>query len=250
MFEPTKLSFARIRLCERTMSSNAFFLIVQDALLQQRAFSVVRMADGEWLLWQQSMKGDGKESPEGRSPRWLKNLGCEGISKEEILGRLASAARACTYFSPSISGVVNPEYDIYKLFQSREVYVDNFFVNQWQEWMIRQLYQLAGKVLIIHRNPEVADALQVRAWELLKVEVTWLKHESWRDSLEVLAQTMESDARLVIASVGPAGKCILPRIANGKYPKTVLDIGNTMDRFILYDTWKESEEKKLQEAAV
>lgn len=242
MFEPTKLSSAQIRLCEKTISPNAFFLLVQDALLRHNPLSVVRMADGEWLLWRQSGEGDENEQPAGRSERWKKNLGCEGITKKELLRRLRSAAEACTYFSPSISGIVNPDYDIYRLFRPRGCYVDNFFVNQWDEWMIRQLYELAGHVLLIHRSAEVADALQIRARELLKVKVTFLRHNDWQDSLAVIAGAEELDAKLVIASVGPAGKFILPRIANSsRGPKVVLDIGNTMDRFTLLKTQQEQE---------
>lgn len=255
MFEPTTLTPQQIRLCEHTISSNAFFLIVQDAILRRRALSVVRMADGEFLLFKQSVVGSPDEEVAGRSPGWLKNLGCAGITKGEIQRRLASAAHACDYFSPSISGVCNPDYDIYRLFRPRTEYVDNFFCNQWEEWMIAQLYSLAERVLLVHRKPEVADALQIRAREVLGVRVEWLRHNDWHDSAGVVEKAAESDAVLVVASVGPAGKFALPLIAKtGKTPKIVLDIGNSIDRFLLAgvspQTWKQvqSQTQPRQEA--
>jgi hypothetical protein len=233
MFAPTKLTSQQVKICERTISSNAFFLIVQSALMERKGLSVVRMADGEWLLYKQAIAGEPQGMVDGRSAGWLKNLGCAGITNREIERRLVSAASGCDYFSPSISGITDPEYDLYRLFRPRNVYVDNFFCNQWDEWMVAQLYKLAGRVILIHRKAEVADALQIRAKEKLGVAVSWIRHDNWNDSVEVVHGAAAMTHPLVIASVGPAGKFILPRIATGSNPKVVLDIGNTIDRFTL-----------------
>ena len=49
MFEPKALTENQINLCEQTMSSNTFYMLVGNALVNSKPLSVVRMGDGERL---------------------------------------------------------------------------------------------------------------------------------------------------------------------------------------------------------
>jgi hypothetical protein len=249
MFEPTKLTRAQISLAERTISSNALFLIAQDRLLRRLPFSLVRMADGELRLWNEAVTGPDPdlEKTKVSNRDWRVRLGVEGISQAELLQRLNWAATEADYLAPSISGLVNPDFDLYDCFPARERYADIFCFNQWTEEMITQLYKEAKHVILVHRNPDTADAFISRAKEFFNVKVTWIKQESWRQTEGLIQKVKELDAPLVIASVGPAGKYTIPRMSReGEWPKVVLDIGNSVDTYILWETW--SKARKLQEA--
>lgn len=249
MFEPTVLTPSALRIAENTISANAFFLIAQSYLMQRRSLSVVRMGDGELSLWKEAAAALGKGA-DGLGPvefgaeKWRRNLGIEGISHQEIYSRLNAAANRADYFAPSISGLVNPHFDLYSCFPMRSRYVDIFFPNAWSEEMITQLYREARHVVLIHRNPDTARAFQERAPKYLGVEVTWVRYEKWEETEEMIERVSEMQAPLVIASVGPAGKYAIPQIAEGGRrrvnQKVVLDIGNTIDRFILYETWQQA----------
>jgi hypothetical protein len=251
MFEPTRLTPQQISLAERTISSNALFLLAQDRLLRRQPFSLVRMADGELRLWKEAKSGFSPDLEHTRigDRDWRVRLGVEGINQAEMLQRLNWAATECDYFAPSISGLVNADFDLYDCFPERKRYADVFCFNQWTEEMIVQLYLEAKHVILIHRNPETADALIWRAKEYLGVKVTWIRQERWQQTEELIWKVSECDAPLVVASVGPAGKYAIPRMSRaGQYVvKVVLDIGNTIDRFLLYDTWQQS--LKAQEVA-
>lgn len=251
MFEPTKLEPWQIRLAEKTISANAFFLIAQDRLMRRQSLSVVRMADGELSLWKESYEychsDDPKLDPivQTHTEKWRKNLGVEGITCREMWRRLHSAAISCDYFAPSISGLVNSDFDLYGCFPPREKYVDIFFINAWTEEMFTHLYKEAKHVLIIHRNPDTVKAFTWRAKEYLGVKVSWIKQEKWEDVTETIEQAAECDAPLVMASLGPAGKFAIPKIAvGGKWPKVCLDVGNSVDSVILFETWFEDQKKK------
>lgn len=231
MWEPVKLNPAQIERCLNTISPNTFHMLVGSALLKRMPLSVVRMGDGELkLLNCLEQDGDLKEwFPE----EWRIRLGVENIDKKELKYRLERAIHNCDYFSPSISGIVNPVYDLYFLrYQTR--YVDNFFVNFWTEEQIVQLYKAAGHVVLLHRNPDTAFAFNRRANDYLNVKTTYLNLSHWSQSEDIIKQVSELDAPLVLFSGGPASKYISPAIASSG--KVVLDIGNSVDRFILWET--------------
>jgi len=157
-----------------------------------------------------------------------------GITKGELITRLENAAADCTYFAASISGIWRDDYQTHML-SYRQRYVDNFFVNEWTEEMQIALFKEARHVLLIHRNPETADAMQIRAKVGLGVKLTYLKMESWTETEAIIAAASKIDAPLALVSAGPAGKYIIPKIAacGTAHSKVVLDLGHSVDHWTL-----------------
>jgi hypothetical protein len=164
---------------------------------------------------------------------WLVKLGIDGISRKTVQDRLYRAATACTFFAPSISGILREDYNLYQFFPSREHYIDNFFVNTWTEKMQLALYREAGHVLLIHKNAHTADSLQLRLQGNNIAKVHFIKLQTWQQAEDTIKKAKEIDAPLVLVSAGPGSKYIIPEIATtGRIPKVCLDIGNAMDRWI------------------
>ena len=46
----------------------------------------------------------------GYDDYWMERMGCAGISRSTLLGRLNEAANECDYFAPSLSGINRLEY--------------------------------------------------------------------------------------------------------------------------------------------
>lgn len=234
MFEPQALTPEQIERCLDTISPNTFYMMVTSAILKKEALSTVRSGDGEKLLmdWCEGIP----PSPGDRelTDDWMKQLGVLGIEKHELHTRLCRAANECTWFGPSISGIIRPDFSLYGRFNPRDRYVDNFWCNAWDEEMKINLYKAAGHVLLIHRNPECADALQVRA-DKIGVKVSYLKLDSWQETDDVIEKAKEIDSPLVIFSGGPASKYMANVIASqSKITKVVLDIGNSATEWLLY----------------
>lgn len=246
MFEPTFLSAVQRQQCLDTISSNTFYMLVTNALLQKEALSIVRMGDGEKLLMDLCeglpMGGAGRDV---NDDDWMGRLGCLGIDRTELYDRICRAAEECTYFAPSISGIIRPDFSLYGRFYGyRTRYVDNFFVNSWTEEMKINLYKTAGHILFIHRNPDSFDALQIRAAKF-GVKASYLKMDSWRDAENVIEQAAVIEAPLVLFSSGPAGKWIGARISTGgSIPKVTLDLGNSSDLFLLYESCEKQNSTK------
>ena len=234
MYELQKLSRQQIQLCESTVSSNTFYMIVGDALISRKPLSVVRMGDGEKRLWEDVQTNpDDLVLPDKRHDReWLNKLGVLGIPRGILKSRLMSAADDCSYFAPSISGIWREDYYNHNL-SFRKKYVDNFFVNAWTEEMKIALFQQARHVLFIHGNAETADAMQIRSQDKLGVKVSFLKLTSWEETDDIIKKTTKITAPLVLFSAGPAGKYIGPAIANGLAPRVVIDLGNAADHWTL-----------------
>lgn len=235
MFEPTKLNETKVQLCMNIISSNAFYIMVADALLQKKVLSVVRMGDGEKLLMDLCEGVDmGENYRDVSDPDWMGRLGCLGIQPELLYKRLLWAANECTWFAPSISGVIRDEFALFERFDRRDRYVDNFFVNQWDEEMKINLYKAAGHILFIHRNPLSFDALQIRC-KKIGVKTSYLKLDNWSETDKVIEEARAIDAPLTLFSAGPAGKYIGHHIARwGNIPKVSLDLGNSSDQWLLY----------------
>lgn len=236
MWELQKLTSKQIERCKNTISSNAFYFLVGDALVSGKNLSVVRMGDGERILMDMCNIGDENDliSPtELLSKEWLERMGVSDIPKRILKDRILSAAKRCDYFCPSISGINRKDYFVDD-FSFRAKYVDNFFLNSWNEEMKIELYKKAGHVLFIHRNTASADALQLRAKYVLDVKVTYLKLTHWSEADSIIKKASEIDAPLTIFSGGSANKILASEISKrGRIPKVVLDIGNTADSFLL-----------------
>lgn len=237
MFPLTSLSLDQIELCLKTVSSNTFYMLVGDALVNGRQLSVVRMGDGEVELIREFRHEDAQGQVTNRGEEWLRRLGCWGITRAELIKRLDAAANEATYFAPSVSGIQSEKFHLHSLFDPREEYVDNFWCNAWTEEMKIQLFKQAQRVLFIHRNTASADAMQIRAKYGLDVKVIYLKLNGWEDAEDVIAKAADIDAPLVLFSAGPASKYIGPRIAAQKLPngnhKVTLDLGNAADYWLL-----------------
>jgi hypothetical protein len=252
MFDLAPLSKEKYDLCRNTISSNAFYLMVGDALSCGMALSVVRMADGERHLLEEILSGIGDrewmESPvTGYDDAWMKRMGVYGITRRELHLRLIEAAKNCEFFAPSLSGIHKPEYEMHSFFPPRDRYVDNFFPNAWTDEMKINLYRKAGHVLFIHCNPNSAAALKLRLENVLGVKVSYIQMAKWQDAEGVVAEAAKNAAPLVIFSAGPANKFIGPRIAHeGRTGKVTLDIGQASDRWLLEHLHKEAVAKKAQ----
>ena len=230
MFEPSKLDETAISRCLNTVGANAFYLMVGSALMKQEALSVVRMADGERLLFNYCLGGT---LPPSMGTDWMERYGLTGISKEHLLDRLILAAATCTYFAPSVSGIHLANYNVYDMFPHRERYIDNFFSYAWAEDYKIQLFQTAKRVLFIHANPRTAKAMTERA-KKIGVEVTYLQMSKWTQAEEVCEKGKMIDAPLVLHSSGPASKWIGAEIAKGgNIRKVSLDVGSAADRWTL-----------------
>lgn len=236
MFNLQKLDNSQIELCKKTISANTFYLLVGDAIISKKPLSVIRMADGECHFMRDCRNNNPKslaKPPSGHNNTWMENMGCLGITREDLLNRLILAANKCDYFAPSITGISQNNYNMYDYpwhILNRSIYVDNFFPNIWDEEMKINLFKLAKHVLFIHKNTSTADAMQIRA-KTFGVKVTYLKLTNWRESDIVANKASQIDAPLVIFSAGPANKYIGPYIAHNGIPKVTLDIGQAADRW-------------------
>lgn len=234
MFEPQPLTPEQIERCLNTISPNTFYIMVTSAIVKKEVLSTIRCGDGEKLLmdWCEGIP----PSPGDRelTDDWMKQLGVLGIEKHELHTRLCRAANECTWFGPSISGIIRPDFSLYGRFNPRDRYVDNFWCNAWDEEMKINLYKAAGHVLLIHRNSLCADALEIRA-KKIGVKVSYLKLDNWQETDEVIEDAAKVDAPLVIFSAGPASKFMGQMIASGgRIPKVSLDIGNSVDQWLLF----------------
>lgn len=235
MWEPQLLNKKQIELCLNTISPNTFHMICGDALLRRKGLSVVRMGEGELKLFH-CLKQYG-DILEWFSDEWINRIGIKDCSKAELLRRFIIAFDTCDYFSPSISGITNPIFDLYFLRQEAR-YLDNFFINFWSEEQIVQLYKTAGEVILLHRNEGTGFAFNRRANDYLGIKVTYLKLDNWSQAEDRIREVSAMDAPLVLFSGGPPSKYIAPEIA--KSGKVVLDVGNSVDRFILWETEQNS----------
>jgi hypothetical protein len=241
MFEPTVLSAVQRQQCLDTVSPNTFYMLVVDALLRKEPLSVVRAGDGEKSLMDMCEGLPMEESSRDiNDDDWMGRLGCLGIDKQLLYKRMCMAAEECTYFAPSISGIIRSDFSLYGRFKYRTRYVDNFWCNAWDEEMKVNLYKAAKHVLFIHRNQESFDALQIRAGKI-GVKTSYLKLDNWREAESIIERAAEIDAPLVLFSAGPASKYIGARISTGgRIPKVSLDLGNASDFFLLHASQQNS----------
>ena len=240
MYAPQSLTENQLVILKNTISSNAFYLIVCDALVSKKPLSVVRFADGEKILYEMCLDNlnDDVLQPNNRlSKEWFDRMGVTGITKKELHSRFSYASRFCTYAAPSISGITMPNYDVYDMMPDyiHQRYVDNFFPNAWFRDMRENIFKQAKHVVVIHGNTEMIEAMQYNAKKYLGVKVTHVKLTNWQQADDVCKKVIEMDAPLVLYSSGPASKHIGVEIASGSCHtdsyKVCLDIGQAMHKF-------------------
>jgi hypothetical protein len=237
------LSVRRLEIANSITSAYSFYYIVADAILRGRPLSVVRMGDGEATILDtySRIKPNSNDEVNVMTPAWRAQFGIVGMTWDALVSRLQVAASESDYFAPNVNGLTWGSYDLFDqalLWKPRPM-VDNFFVNIWTTEMQAALYRAAGHILFIHRNRGTADAIQKRCKEYLGVRLDYLQLDNWKDALGVIEKAQKSEAKLVLFSGGPANKWIAPRIARPSnsfgpvFPKVVLDIGQTMDKWLL-----------------
>jgi hypothetical protein len=214
-----------------TISAYTFYYIVGDALLTNKPLSVVRMGDGEHQLYKSCHENNGNKIVDDFTEEWRVQLGVEGICYDELKRRMDIAANQCDYFAPNLHGLSMQNYNLYEYTRDRGKYVDNFFVNIWDDEHKAELIRNSGEIIFIHRNLASADALQKRVKQYFGIWTSYIHMSSWQDSDGVIEKAVQNDkAKLVLFAGGPASKYISPKIAESG--KVVLDIGNSTDKWL------------------
>lgn len=237
------LNAKQLEICKKTISSNTFLQIVRDAIERGNDLSVVRCADGEKKLFEHCCTiatPDGPLEPFGEfTATWMERYGIAGITKSDLAIRIWQAATQCTWFAPSVSGLTQPSYDVYDTFPDRPIYADNFFPNLWLDAQKVELFQLAQKVLFIHGNRGLADAMQGRAKTYYGVNVSFIELTNWSQAESVIEQANEViKAPLTIFAAGPGSKFIGPRIKG-----VTLDIGAAAVRWTFSERFESDKAK-------
>lgn len=231
LWDVKKLTPEEADICRRTLSPKAAFALVGHAVARREGLSVVRMGDGEVRILE--ARDDLRFSSFDHYPDWNVRLGIEGLSVKEIQRRIIRAANECTYFAPSVSGISMHHYRLHDKVARRDVYFDNFFVNDWTKRMIRLLLEASDGVFIAHREyREIIDNF-VSHYELPREHFAGIKKESWQDNERTVSAALASGKQLILFSAGPAGKVIGPELsARGLVS---LDIGNTLPHWSVGD---------------
>ena len=219
------LTKEEIDLCHKTLSPRATFALVGDAIAQHKGISIVRMGDGELGLLN-AKNGEAFNDFDHIDPKSNTRLGFDGLEVAEVKKLILEAGNTCTYFAPSVSGISRHDYMLHDRFLPREVYLDNFFVNDWSKQMVRLLLEASGGVFIIHREYQLLIDNFVSHYDLPREHFSGFAKDSWRDNEAAVRAAVESDKQLVLFSAGPAGKLIAPKIAAAG--KVVIDVGNTL----------------------
>ena len=224
----------RHAICQRTISSLTLFHLAVDALVTSRGMSVVRMADGEGIFLRAYRAEDAERKltcfpgyeqvdPEVQLA-FIRRIGLLGITHGELKRRLDAAAATTDYLAPSTSGIHGGSYDVYEFYGKHRRLAEHFFVNIWPRipGLIDQLYDVAGGIIFINGNTELADEFQRR---LSAATVKHLKLADWSQTEEIFDRVKELPQQLVLCSVGMAGKYLVPKI--GQLGKVALDVGNS-----------------------
>lgn len=227
----------------RTISSKAFYHTVLNAVVNKRQLSVVRMGDGERKLFidcevaisnfKSEYVVDSFDLP------WRMRMGIEGLTYQQLLGLMQTAINGCEFYGPNVNGLLKPEFSLYpwyKVYGTGQPLVDNFFVNEWTLDQRSALLQAAGQVLVLHSNPVTATTFAKRARAYLDVGIRHIPISRWTQATDAVAACSLWTYPLVLVSAGPGSKWIIPEIA--KQGKVVIDIGNAMDHWLLYELYQ------------
>ena len=223
-FEQTMIqeySSEKIALAKKMISSDAFYIIVCDALARKQPLSVVRMNDGERMIMEVS---------KGKVPshfltddNWLKEYGLFRADLVKVGEDLFTAANTADYFAQFISGFFLPNFDVISLINPREIYVDGFYPYLWKN-MNRQKELLKyneGIAVVCRNSKKVAENLSAK----YGANIISIEYDSWKDYPNALEQIGKSNAGLVLCSTGASGKNLNVEVSK-KYGKVSLDVGS------------------------
>jgi hypothetical protein len=220
-----QLNEKEAEICRKTLSARAVFAMTGDALARGAGFSIVRMGDGEAAILE-APDGVPFERFSAKEPGWNARLGIEGLPVEQVKENIKAAAKECSLFAPSVSGISLKAFSLHHHFDNRDHYADNFFVNDWTPAMIGLLLGEADGAFILHKDPDEIIRSFSETYGLPASKFEGFRKLNARDNEEAIAAASASRKRLVLFSAGPAGKMIGPRIARAG--KVVLDVGNTL----------------------
>lgn len=226
-------------ICLKTISANAVFAIVGDAIAAKKSISIVRMGDGEY----RALKSDRTQSfgfVGSNCPEWNARLGVEGMPTGLMQDNLLKAGNECTYFAPSVSGISFEHFNLYEFFDPRPFYFDNFFVEIWTAQMIKILLEASDGVFIMHREYEKIIENFRKNYEFdngKEMRFGGFPKNNWDDNEQAIEAAVNSDMQLILFSAGPGGKAIAPEIAKAEN-KIVIDAGNSLihwsNKFMLW----------------
>lgn len=217
------LDQAKIERLQRTMSSDALWLVVMHNILTKKGMSVLRTGDLDSLFLMRypvMQRGPIQVDDGDFSEANLSYLGVLGIDRDEMFKRVMMMAKA-DYLGMHISGYLLPAFDM-SPWISHPRLVDNYFSNNWTKPMIRQLLERADGVTVINRDKNIANQI------IKRIEVKKGHHvemNTWRDTLAACKQACDLPHQLVILSGGSAGKYIAIELA--AKGKVVLDVGQS-----------------------
>jgi hypothetical protein len=212
----------------RTISTWAFKLIVLHHLSAGLPLSAIRMQDVEAKIMEDIKGGvDLDTTIQGYTPELIAWSGLTGITYREVAERLELAVQDCTYFAPSLSGLIRPDYDLLQYFDHPRL-VDNSFAAGWTDLDRQEILDAAHTVLVIHTNPLVGDHFQRT---LTYHRAGYLQLSSWQQADAVIEAAKKLPHRLVLFAGSAGAKYIGPAIA-AESGKVVLDVGLQMERWI------------------
>jgi hypothetical protein len=227
----------------RTIASRAFYHTVFNAVKRRLPLSVVRMGDGERQLFIDCATAAANKVSglpvDSFDQKWRQRMGIDGLTFDQLEQYMIAALTGTQYFGPNVNGLMKPDYSVYpwyKMHGQNQPLVDNFFVNEWDLDMRTALLKAAGNVLVLHANPVTATTFAKRARAYLDVGIRHISIKSWHDAANAVVESAKWDYPLALVSVGPSSKYVIPEIA--AQGKVVLDLGNAMDHWLLYELWK------------
>lgn len=222
-----RLTESQLHCCTRTLGANSTYALIGHHIASHTGASFVRMGDGENLLLHAGVN-QGSKIADRFGTDWLIRQACLNIPYDELTKRILRAGNECTYFAPSVSGLHLQEFDLYKWFNARDFYLDNFFINAFPYEQRGFIVKAAAGVTVIHADPNVATGLKT-AYELTYLP-RYLEHRRWEDTQHVVDSVLSGTEQLVLFSAGPAGKWLAPAIS-AVSNKVVIDVGNAMSQW-------------------
>jgi|SRR3990167_1246213 len=215
-------SIEKIALAKKMISSDAFYIIVCDALARKLPLSVVRMNDGERMIM---------EVARGRNPshfltddNWLKEYGLYGADLKKVGEDLFTAANNSDYFAQFISGWFLPGFDVISLINQRDIYVDGFYPYLWKNAdRHKELLKFDGIAVVCRNSNQMAEKLLIG----YGAKAIPIEYNSWKDYDSAMKQIGECDAHLILCSTGASGK-LLNVEASKRYGKVCVDVGSAM----------------------
>ncbi len=216
-------SLEKLGLAKKMISSDAFYIIVCDALTRRSRLSVVRMNDGERAIMEFSVNG--KKEFFLNDDKWLMEYGLYEADLKKVGEDLFIAANSADYFAQFISGWFLPNFDVISLIEPREIYVDGFYPYLWKDMdRVKELMKYDGGIAIVCRNSKNVAEKFLASYGTTVVPI---EYDSWRDYGSAMDAVGKSNAHLVLCSTGASGKLFNVEVSK-KYGKICLDVGSGM----------------------